>query len=87
MANLTGQKDIFSQTEESAAPTKPDDLTDIDPAALRKLLKSVKVEHQVLDDIKNDGSYVTMEVTAAESLKSLDEDLTNYRALLKCMKG
>lgn len=72
---------------QSIDAAKPDDLADIDPASLRKLMKRVKVDHQVLDDVSGEGGYVTQEVTAAESLKSIDEDLTNYKALLKCMKG
>lgn len=70
----------LSELEPKAAPAE-DDGADIP----RSFFKKVKVPMDVY--IEDEQRWETVEVTADKALKSVNEDIDNLEAMLKCMKG
>lgn len=78
---LAGQQDIFSAAPAAETDPAHDDGADIP----RAFFKNVKVDHDVW--IEDEGVMETTKMRADEALASVNEDIDNLTALLKCMKG
>lgn len=76
----SGASLVDAVAQDAVAPLD-NDISDIPPS----FTESLQVPHRVW--VEDEGVYEDVEIPAAEALDSVREDITNLKALLRCMRG